>query len=480
MKNALQKINSGYLFLFSLLTVFIITPLFQQGVFGDGIMYLAVAFNRFKGYGSFWEQRYSATSMTFFCEQPPLYFESLGWFYRIFGGVATAEKIFTLVLLMATVFLVALVWNKLNEGDKKYYRLSFLPPLLLLTVPVFIWTYVNQVIETMVVPLSLLGFYLHLVFISEKRQSKKALIFFSIVVLLFLLLLTKGAQSVFLLGGLFLAGISAERKNGKKRVLQNALLVISFLGVCFFMFFTNEKAGFWLKSYFNKRLVATFNHVGATANYHAEIIVRYFSELIPVLLLTLCISAYFHIKKRYSFSLQWQHVKSNKTALWLFLISLSASLPMALTLEQRGFYLSPSFPFIILAISLLCKRYFFVLLAGIFRRKRKIIFSVATVLAVASVVFFIIFNNEYKRDEGMIKDVQLLKKIIPRGEIIGIDQSMWNTFSLHSYLNKENNNSLAVTDTTMFFVQDKENKTPVPAVYKKLDLTTYWLDVYRK
>jgi multisubunit Na+/H+ antiporter MnhG subunit len=471
-----KKINSGYLFLFSFLTVFIITPLFQQGVFGDGLMYLTVAFNRYKEYGSFWQQRYSETSMSFFCEQPPLYFESLGWFYKFFGGAEVAEKLFTLVLLCASVFLIAAIWNKLTT--KKFHRLSWFPSFLLVLVPIFTWAFSNQVIETMVVPLSLLAFYLNLVFIQSENKTKKIAAFFGIVLLLFFLLLTKGVQSVFLLGALFLAGITNEKKSKKNMLLQNVLLLILFSGICALVFWGNAKAHFWLESYYQKRLVATFNHVGATADYHAQIIVRYFSELLPVFILLFVVSLYFKVKNNYSFSLQWKNFKSNKTALWLLLISLSASLPMALTLEQRGFYLSPAFPFAALGLGLLYKKYFFVMLGRIFSKREKIVAIVASVFVAVALVFFVQFKNEYKRDEGMIKDVALLKKIIPAGQIVGIDASMWNTFSLHSYLNMANNNSLAVSDTCKFFLLDKENKAAPPANYIKQNLTTFWLDVY--
>ena len=346
---SLKKINGGYLFLFSFLTVFIITPLFQKGVFGDGLMYLTVAFNRFKGYGSFWEQRYSETSMSFFCEQPPLYFESLSWFYNFFGGNEIAEKIFTLVLLSLSVLLISAIWNTLT--NRKYTQISWLPSLLLLLVPIFSWTFANQVIETMVVPLSLLVFYLYLIFIEEKTKLKKVFSFFGVVGLLFLLFLTKGVQSVFLLGALFLGGITFDKAVFKKRVVNTFLLLLTFSGLCVLVFFTNEKARFWIESYFQKRLVATFNHVGATADYHAQIIVRYFSELIPIFVLLFLVSLYFKVKQQHSFSLQWKNFKNNKPALWLILISLSASLPMALTLEQRGFYLAPSFPFVVLGLT---------------------------------------------------------------------------------------------------------------------------------
>src|SRR5207253_1872789 len=100
--------------------------------------------------------------------------------------------------------LIYAIWNKLNAQAHRYKKISWLPSLLLLAVPVFSWTFVNQVIETMVVPLSLLTFYLHLIFIKTENRSKKIFSFLGVITLLFLLLLTKGIQSVFLVGTLFL------------------------------------------------------------------------------------------------------------------------------------------------------------------------------------------------------------------------------------------------------------------------------------
>jgi hypothetical protein len=100
--------------------------------------------------------------------------------------------------------------------------------------------------------------------------------------------------------------------------------------------------------------------------------------------------------------------------------------------------------------------------------------------AAAALVFFVLCKNDYKRDEGMIKDVAQIKTRVKRGSLIGINQSTWNTFSLHSYLNKENDNSLAVTDTLEYFVQEKENKDSIPAGYHKVINTTIDLDLYRR
>jgi len=470
-----QKISSGYLFLSSFLLVFVITPLFQKGVFGDGLMYLAVAFNRYKGYGSFWKQRYSETSMSFFCEQPPLYFESLGWFYKIFGGAEVAEKIFTALLLFLTVLLSVKIWNKLTGGKRK--DLAWLPALAMFCVPVFTWSYCNQVIETMVVPLALLVFYLQLVFLDTKNATVKTFSFFGIIAALFVLFLTKGIQSDFLVVGLLIAAFTYGRKKFFKVGQSGLLLLAAFAGICGLVFILNPEAQYWLKSYFDKRIIATFNNKGATAGHHIDIIIRYFSELLPVFGFFILVSVYLITAKKYSLAIQLKNFAANKKALWLVLISLSASLPLAVTLEQRGFYLSPAFPFMVLALCLLYRNYLLVLFKPVLKR-RGVFNSIGAVVLAIAMGFFIFNKDGYKRDEGMIKDVGEIKKLVARGSLIGINQSTWNTFSLHSYLNKENDNSLAVTDTLQYFIQEKENKDPIPGKYEKANPATFSVDVY--
>jgi len=476
-KSILQKINSGYLFLFSFISFFVITPLFQKGVFGDGLMYLTVGFNHYKGYGSFWKQYYSETSMSFFCEQPPLYFEGLSWFYKMFGGTELAEKLFTLTLALLTVFLLGKIWNKLTTQKNK--GLAWLPATLMFCVPVFTWAFCNQVIETMVVPASLAAFYLLLVFLDSKG-IKKIISFIGFFSMLFVLFLIKGIQSDFLAAAIFLAAMTTRKKEFGKTVLAGVLGLGFLAGILALVFCLSEDALYWLLSYFDKRIVATFNNTGATATHHIDIVTRYFSELLPVLGFFILVSVYLIIVKKHPLRLQFKNFARNKTAAWLVLISLSASLPLAVTLEQRGFYLSPAFPFMVLALCLYYRKYLFVVFCRLTRRREKYFAAAGSLALALSLVFFFLSKDGYKRDEGMIKDVAQMKNIFAPGEVIGINPSTWNTFSLHSYLNKANDNSLFVTDTARYFIQEKANKESVPGHYKKVDVSTEAVDIYRR
>jgi hypothetical protein len=478
MKRLLQ-FNTGYIFLFSILVILIVTPLFQYGLFGDGILYLAVAFNRFKGYGSFWSQHFSSTSMSFFCEQPPLYFETLAWVYKLFGGAEIAERVFTLILVLLTVVFLILIWKKLNRNTNKFKRISWLPCVLLFFMPVVIWTYSNQVIESMVIPLTLMVFYVHLIYMEEKKLYKKVFWFCIIIILLFSLLLTKGIQAVFPLTILFFAGLSWQQKDFKKIITLNSLLIIGFGLLSFFVFYYNNAANFWLKNYFEKRLIATFNHVGATTNNHFDIIFRYLIEQTPLVLSIFLLMIYFKISIKYPFSIFLKNITSNRVSWWLVFISLSGAIPLALTLEQRGFYITPSIPFVVIAVTFACKRYFFLFFARL-TRYRVILSVVSYITLIGSLIFFTLSVNTYKRDEDMLKDIALVKKIVPYGETIGFDKSMWNMFGFRSYVNKANNNDFSVSDTTFFYILDKDNKALPPVGYKKINYKTYWLDIYCK
>lgn len=296
---------------------------------------------------------------------------------------------------------------------------------------------------------------------------------------MFCLFLTKGIQSVFIVAAPFI--LSLISKWSKGRILFLAfLLLLSFIGCSLVVYVVSDGAKDWISCYLNKRLIATFNHVGATTTYHAEIIIRYFTELIPVILFFLSVSVYFKTACKYSFKLQFKSLLSDKINLWLFLISLSASLPLAVTLEQRGFYLVPSFPFVVLALCNMYKRYVFYILGKLFKNHYARLNAILTLFGLISFCLFAFQYGTYKNDEGMLKDVATVKNIIPSGETIGIDPSMWNMFALHSYLKKYNDNNLSPSDTNaVYFILNKDNSATAPKKYSKIKAQTFWFDVYK-
>ena len=466
----------GIFILFIVSFFFIITPIFQSGWFGDGIMYIAVGFNRYMGDGTLWHQHYTSASMPFFCEQPPLFFEGLNIFYLIFGPSDYSERFFICFLWVCTLMMILLIWKKLNAG-KTDLSLGAIAVILLMTTPVFSWSFCNAVIETQTTFLSLFGFFCFYNHLTSEKGFHRWLWFFGFLLLLFALLLTKGLQSAFLLAAPLLAAFS--RIDSLKNALLKTVMAITILmGTLFFIFYFNVGARGWLDCYFSRRIIGTFAGQGATTGSHFEIIIRFFTELIPAGFVFGVLIAAFKFKFKYPVFIIFKNILRNKFVVWLFFIALAGSLPLSVTLEQRGFYLVPAFPFAILGLCLGTKRYLSVAIRHWLRISKagwRIIILFTGILA--GFYFFLMVGNP-KRDGEMLRDVKALSTLIPSGEGIGIDSSLRIAFSLQSYLNRYNRNFLIVSAKPRFYIISREKVGKVPPGMIKVELKTYWLDLY--
>src|SRR5688572_26838272 len=148
----------GVLFLLSSTLVLIITPLFQKGSFIDAMLYKTVAFNYAIGEGSFWNMKYTATSMSFFCEQPPFYIYLLGSFYDIFGSHFLVDRFFTFLQLLVFLFFLYRICQKLFTPTKPFFLLNL---FFLLCIQAICWSFSNQVIETLVLMLAAIAIDLY-------------------------------------------------------------------------------------------------------------------------------------------------------------------------------------------------------------------------------------------------------------------------------------------------------------------------------
>jgi 4-amino-4-deoxy-L-arabinose transferase-like glycosyltransferase len=120
MKRLTQSLSFPFwLLTFTAVTILVISQLVQDGMFMDGMIYVTVSRNLAEGVGSFWDPYFSATLMTSYHEQPPLYFGLLALFYKVFGSSMYVERLFSLVCLAVTCFYMHLFWKKLFKNTKE-------------------------------------------------------------------------------------------------------------------------------------------------------------------------------------------------------------------------------------------------------------------------------------------------------------------------------------------------------------------------
>lgn len=435
------------------------------------MLYKTVAYNYAHGLSSFWQMKFTDTSMSVFCEQPPLYFSLLGGSYKLFGDHYLTDRFFTLILFILFGLILRAIVRKLFTRSFPYLLLiSF----LMLSIPIFCWSYVNQIIEPLLCIWTGLGILVFIQFIQTKK-SIYALLF---VPLLLCLFLTKGFQSCFIIG-LPLSYMFLSRFN-KANYLFSILAGLPFLLVLFILLKFYLPAKFWLDCYYSARLVLTMQNIGNTTDNHFEIIGRFFSELILCLCVLVFLFSYLKFRKNYPLKFIFKNFWQNKLAMSLLLTSFLGSFPYAISLVQRGFYLIPSFVCFVLAIVYGFKRYwiyFFLFLAHLGKYKfTKVFIRTAAVLSFA---YFCFHLNEYKRNKDLLRDIEKITPYLRTGETVLIEKNRWNDFGLHSYMYMARQVSLSTEKKNCrFMIRNKSSEQLDSTVRIRLrtnEVDLYWI-----
>lgn len=464
--------HSAFLFLFSAFIILILLPLFQQGTFIDGQLYKTVAFNDAIGAACFWNMKYTQTCMPFFCEQPPLYPFLLGGFYKLFGTHYLVDRLFTLLLFIVFIGLMKLIVKQLFKNTSFYSGLLF---FLMISVPVWCWSYVNQVIEPLVCVFTAMGILCFIRYLS----SKKTIYIFLFAAAVYLSFLSKGFQSCFLIG---LPAVYAMVSKFKKGVLGfvivagAALLVMLGLTLRFY-----QPAIAWFDCYYNARLVLTMQNIGNTTDDHFEIIVRFFTELIIPVFTLLFLLAYLKRSKKYPLKFAFKNFAASRLAVVLLITALLGSFPYAISLVQRGFYLIPSFICFLLALVYGFKRYWLLLYAFVFKIAAHKISRMALPLIFAGSVFYFCYAcTGYKREEALLKDIALILPHLKQSDTVAIDGDLWNYFNLHSYLYIGKQVNLTTDWKNRQFLITNKNAVndSINNKFTKFDLPTQSFDVF--
>ncbi|MES2140804.1 MAG: glycosyltransferase family 39 protein [Bacteroidota bacterium] len=467
-----------WLFTISAILVLTISQLIQDGVFMDGMLYISVGKNLADGLGTFWEPHYSLTYYTVFREQPPLYFGLLAAFYKVFGTSMYVERLFCFVCFTFTLIYIHRIWKTLFSDDEQINKNSWLPILFFITIPICFWSYSNHVEETVMTLFTTMSVY----YLSKVLFKKENIIFYLILagICVFLASLTKGIQGLFPITAVFSYWmISNKDISFKKNIVYSLILVGTPVLIYTVLIFFNNNIYDVFKLYFENRLGRTFNDVErTTTDNRFEIMVRLFTELIPMFILMLFI--YLFSKKYKVAAIKNGHFSK---IIWLLLIGFSGSLPLMITLEQRGFYLLTTLPFFTMAgAAFLANRMGIIVekinVEGSFYKYAK---WTTFIILLFSLAFTISKIGETKRDKNLLSDIYNIGKIIPHGEIVNIAPEMVQDHSLREYFirNFYINTDHGTTPCEYFIIRKNLSSKVVPDSYLLYPLQTKEIDLYK-
>jgi 4-amino-4-deoxy-L-arabinose transferase-like glycosyltransferase len=472
----LSKNFPFWLFTFSVLILLTLPKLIQDGMFLDGMLYTCVSHNLSNGIGTFWFPQFSPSyhnaGSTFFQEHPPLVFGIQSLFFRLFGDSMYVERFYIFLTMCITAFSIHVLWNTIFKKYEELKKISWLPILLWITIPSSSWSYSNNMMENTMGIFTLCA----VIFIYKAVESEKkefvALILSGIFV--FLATMSKGVPGFFPISVPFIFWLIFRKKSLLKTILQT-LLILAVPALLYFILFNLPQSHESLSFYLTKRLLGRIND-NPTVVSRFYILKRLFTELLPQIILTILIISFTKLKKT-----KVSLFSSISLSTFFFSIGLAATVPLTLTLVQRGFYLVPSFPYFAIGFS--------ILIAPVvlnFKEKvsnKPLNFKIYQILSIVIFIFAIGFSLTQKgktvRDRDILHDVYAIGNTIPKKSAITVNQDIATTYVLECYFIRYYDISLYIDQPKEYLMVKKTENPEISTDFEKLNIETKIYDVYK-
>lgn len=459
----MQRILSSITFCLLSLSMLIILPkLFQQGMFVDGVDYAAVALNMAQGNGSFWQPQMSETLFPIFYQHPPLAMGFMSLLFMLFGDGFWVEKVYALFIFYTNVLVLWMLWKEILPEPKN--RSFAIPLLFFLSMPLSLWSVNAGILETTMAIFSGLA-----VWMSLRVYGKRSVLGHLFIALcLILAFFTKGFTGIFPLASFFFLGVLDSHYSMKQMLMDYLKLFVALfllLGLGMWLF---PMALDFVTQYIQIQVVGSIQNL-QTVGSRFYIVWKIFTESIPSMLLLL--GLYFLVRKK----VHAVKIKIPFQFWFLLLTVLSGSLPMMISMKQRGFYLYAILPFLALLFGLLAHQ----ILAN---RKENTRFHWPVlkwfniVLLAVAILWSYQNYGSYNYAKERYENVEKIATIIGENQHLGIHKDLYESWDYHAIFSRFHHISLEVSKHNMYYLtpqgkeMDSEEFHPVELQLKGLTL----------
>jgi 4-amino-4-deoxy-L-arabinose transferase-like glycosyltransferase len=414
------------LFCVLLIMLLMVTRFVQDGMFFDGLIYASEARNFADGTGTFWHPFY----YTITYEQPPLFFPLQGLFFIIFGNGIFTERIYGFFIFSAVILFCALIWKQLfekNENERSYLLLAV---VVMLTFNSFSWAFGNNILECTMCLFDLMAVYfMFKVILDGKNKGWYLFAGISIVLAFF----TKGFVGLGVLSVPFWSFIFLNRKPFSKIIQDYLLLCIPLIAALLFIIYY-PPANIFFSEYIRTQVMGSLEGKRETVEsawghfWVLKELVVYEVSIVACLIILLYIMA-----RSTDVSIFY---KAHKKYFFFFMaLALSCSLPILISIKQRAFYLTPSFPYYAFGFAILLAPFISVLEKKIISpRTIKRTNYILLFAILCSVLLCVYLKGSIGRDKERVILMHELQPVIKYNSTIGFVPSMYDDFVLKAYL----------------------------------------------
>ena len=460
----------------SILIGLTVPTLIQDGMFMDAMLYTSVSHNLSLGIGTFWFPQFSlhnVAGLSSFHEQPPLVFGILSLFYKLLGDSMYVERFYTFLTMCITTILIILFWQEIYRTNNDLKKLSWLPVIFWITIPVCFWSYSNNMHENTMGVFTLTSVLL--IYKSFKWKKFKFLLWILSGILIFLASLSKGLPGFFPIVTPLLYWLTTKQINFSKAFRQTLIISVIpfFIFVILFLIPESKES---LSIYVYKRLLHRITEDPTVTN-RLYILGRLFMELIPQFILIFIFLIVSKVKK-----IEFNFSKQIRECVFFNSIGIFASLPLMLTLVQKGFYFVPSLPFFAIGLSVFISPIILYLTKQINLQSKKYrAFIISSILLFSAIITFTLLQiGKTSRNRELIHDVYLIGSVVPRQSTISVPEKIWNNWDLQCYLIRYFNISLETDYKNQFCIIERTTQIDTPKEFKKIEINTLQYDLYRR
>jgi len=341
--------NLGWLLTICFIGMTFIPRSFDNVLFMDGLAYAAISRNMALGQGTFWEPHFADSfwlpfnNCSFFCEHPPWMFGLESLLFRILGDTTAVENIYNTIILLASMWLIFSIWQKMFEHNSQVRAQAWLPILLWYGLRIVWWSMPNNLLDTTMAVFCLCSCYFQLIAITGKKFKPVYWLFSAVMV--FFACMTKGPVGIFPLAFPAIYSLVYGKGYFKTAIYGTLTVLTAFLSLMV-LILQYPPANYFLNNYFQGQVMAALmqkrEKVSNDWTAHFHLLRLLLINIIPHLLMLLGISgANFYYKLGQKISLQ-----TKKVCLLTCLLTTSVVLPMLTSVKQGDHYLMPALPFV--------------------------------------------------------------------------------------------------------------------------------------
>jgi 4-amino-4-deoxy-L-arabinose transferase-like glycosyltransferase len=399
-----------------------LVPLWTYGVFDDGLFYSSIARNLvYDAQATIWDLKVSNTLDPQFNGHLPFSFWLQALLYRLVGDVYWLDRLYGLLLALGAMGLLVACWRLWQPQGGR------LPLLFWLSVSIVGWSFGNNMLENLLTVTTAASAFLLV------RQAKQARKNWSWIALaggfLFAATMTKGPVGLYPLAVPLLYALVLEPERWKRALLETLLLLGVLLGSYFLLIMLWPRAAVFLEKYWQIQLVGALVGEEGFTDGRWAILRAVLEESIPSLLIGLAILGSVRYLKLPALSVD------KKTALFFFLLALSASLPMLVSPKQLRFYVVPSMLWYALAWGVVCWPSFLALAeyTQTWKRRKMTLQSVVGFGVLVCLALSIKNIGSIHQQDALLKDAHRIGTTLPPRIELFIPASLYDKWSLHGY-----------------------------------------------